>query len=121
MAELPAVNRTALGSSPNWGAIIIFCFGYFAVCGTSKYVMTRIQEIDERIQELRSEKIAIQDGCSHPPVAVRYLYGADTGNWDRGSDTYWTEYHCTLCEKRWSVVGSVSIGGAREVKKREDL
>jgi uncharacterized lipoprotein len=38
------------------------------------------------------------------PAAVAHV--SDTGNYDPSSDKYWTEFHCALCDKRWSKDGS---------------
>ena len=65
--------------------------------------MSRVDRIKAEIGVLQGELLDIQCCCSHPGPALEYRYKASTGGYDRGSDAYWTEYHCTLCDKRWSV------------------
>ncbi len=43
----------------------------------------------------------IQDTCKHPEDKVEYKNKSDTGNWDN-NDSYWADYHCLRCDKRWS-------------------
>jgi len=37
--------------------------------------------------------------CSHEHVIV--IHKADTGNWCKSDDRYWTENTCQDCGKRW--------------------
>lgn len=39
--------------------------------------------------------------CSHPNATKKYC--GDTGNWDRAADSYWIEYRCPDCGKKWNV------------------
>lgn len=41
----------------------------------------------------------LQTLCQHPNASKKY--GSDTGNWDRGQDSYWIDYNCPDCGKRW--------------------
>ena len=68
--------------------------------------MTVIQKAREIISEQYALIATIQEECNHPTACLTFKYGSDTGNWDRNEDSYWTDYTCTLCEKRWSEEGS---------------
>ena len=43
----------------------------------------------------------LQKICSHVNASKKYC--SDTGNWDRNSDSYWIDYSCPDCGKKWSV------------------
>lgn len=59
--------------------------------------ITRLKLVRQRIDE----KIKfIQDvECTHPKVIV--VHRADTGNWCKADDRYWTENTCQDCGKLW--------------------
>ena len=65
--------------------------------------MNRIEEIKLQTSELTQELAGIQSQCNHPPLARTYKYGSNTGNYGSHTDCYWVDYHCQLCDKRWSV------------------
>ena len=46
----------------------------------------------------KQEYIQLQETCSHPNAIGKK--GGSTGNWDR-DDSYWINYNCPDCEKRW--------------------
>ena len=39
--------------------------------------------------------------CIHPSEYVDVQHKGNTGNFDPSADSYWTEYHCKLCDKKW--------------------
>lgn len=43
----------------------------------------------------------IQDNCPHPTEHLYVKYGANTGNYDPMDDSYWADYQCHSCGKRW--------------------
>jgi hypothetical protein len=45
----------------------------------------------------------VQDNCEHSRETLVGKHDADTGNWDRGDDSYWIDFHCQICDKRWRV------------------
>ena len=65
-----------------------------------------IEVLKLEIAEIQSRITGIQNECSHPAAAVVKERFGDTGNYDPSSDKYWTEFHCTLCDKKWSKDGS---------------
>ncbi len=83
--------------------------------------MSRVDTLKKEIAVIQKKIEKTQEKCKHPPRHVRYRFDASTGNWDRGDDCYWTDYHCTLCDKRWRVDDSRRIDGATEAKDRKDL
>ncbi len=44
----------------------------------------------------------LQALCVHPAHAVQIEHGSNTGNYDPSADSYWTDYKCCLCDKRWT-------------------
>lgn len=55
---------------------------------------SRIDSDYARIEE-------IQAVCAHRDATK--THGANTGNYDPHADTYWTDYDCPDCGKRWTV------------------
>jgi hypothetical protein len=53
-----------------------------------------IRAIEARIAD-------IQENCSHPSEALTDKAGANTGNYCPGDDSYWVDFHCHLCDKKW--------------------
>jgi len=60
-------------------------------------------KLKDEIRELQSRIESIQTSCSHPKEAVTEKPGASTGHYSPGDDSYWIDYHCHLCDKRWRV------------------
>lgn len=84
--------------------------------------MTLLIEINKKkakIVKLESEIRALQDSCRHNTERdafgrhvtyrdyVAKVHRSNTGNWCPADDCYWTECHCTLCDKKWTEEGSV--------------
>jgi hypothetical protein len=68
--------------------------------------MNKVEEIKNEISELYAKLKNIQSECSHPSDCITKKHGSDTGNWDRNEDCYWTDFHCSLCDKKWTEDGS---------------
>ncbi len=64
---------------------------------------TIIEELEEQASAIHERIRLIQSQCSHPLVVRKTQNKSDTGNWDRGQDSYWTEHECGLCKKRWTT------------------
>lgn len=64
--------------------------------------MNRVEEIKMQIAKLQGELLTIQGECCHPKLARKSENKSNTGNYDPSADCYWTEHHCTLCDKRWT-------------------
>jgi hypothetical protein len=65
-----------------------------------------VKELREQITKLQLQIKVIQDECSHPSLCVTKKHFSDTSNWVRNEDSYWTEFHCSLCDKHWQEDGS---------------
>jgi hypothetical protein len=61
-----------------------------------------IQEIRNKIDDLYLQLKLIQEQCSHPEAARLKENKGSTGGWDR-DESYWTEHHCFLCDKKWTT------------------
>lgn len=68
--------------------------------------MSIVQQLREEIAERQAKISEIQEQCSHPEAAVTKKHGSNTGNYDPSADCYWTDFHCSLCDKRWQLDGS---------------
>lgn len=62
-----------------------------------------VKELEIEKQEIQDKINRIQEECSHPADCVTYKAGSNTGNYDPSCDSYWRDYTCDLCEKRWHV------------------
>lgn len=62
-------------------------------------IKTRVDRIHNAFTKLQKDLKRLQDECTHPNVEKEYK--ADTGNWDRGDDSYWINFDCPDCRKRW--------------------
>jgi hypothetical protein len=63
-------------------------------------IATRRIAIEEQLKLVKNQLSSLQESCPHPDVMK--LPKADTGNWDRGQDSYWYECSCFDCGKRWT-------------------
>ena len=66
--------------------------------------MTIIAELRQQIAALETQIMGIQDECTHPSSALVKKSWGNTGNYDPSSDCYGTDYHCRLCDKKWTEV-----------------
>ena len=74
--------------------------------------MTKEQELtQEQIHKFREdikwtinmayESLEIlQSKCTHPDVTKEYK--SNTGNYDPSADRYWINFHCHVCDKKWT-------------------
>lgn len=65
-------------------------------------VKQRADEIRLIIAEATAELERIQKECTHPKEGLDETARSNTGNYDPSADCYWVDFHCTLCDKRWS-------------------
>jgi nitrite reductase/ring-hydroxylating ferredoxin subunit len=63
--------------------------------------MNIIAKYREQIKEIQDKIVAIQNECPHPKFVLEVAPGCNTGNYDPHCDSYWTDFHCQLCEKSW--------------------
>lgn len=68
---------------------------------TPAQVRRKLATIHKHQEKWYKAEKELQTLCTHPNASKKYC--ADTGNWDRNSDTYWIEYRCPDCGKFWSV------------------
>lgn len=61
----------------------------------------KAHRINEEISNLYKELKKHQEKCKHLKATKKY--GANTGNWDRGSDSYWASLRCPTCLAIWRV------------------
>lgn len=59
----------------------------------------KAHRIKRQISILYDELDKHQDKCKH--VKATKKPGANTGNWDSHSDSYWYDYDCPTCLKHW--------------------
>lgn len=65
--------------------------------------MNKIDEIKNDIIRLQIKLEQIQNECSHPKSALEKEGSARTGNYYPYEETYWINFHCPLCDKRWAA------------------
>ena len=65
--------------------------------------MSSIRERMDQLLQIKEEtRMAIhllQEKCEHEEVNVQP--GSNTGNYDPTADSYWYDYICRSCDKRW--------------------
>jgi len=66
-----------------------------------------VKELKIEKQKIQDRINRIQDACSHPEDCVTKEHRSDTGNYDPSCDSYWTNFHCDLCDKHWTKGGSL--------------
>lgn len=78
------------------------------------YILTQLSERDVKFKaEIDAARAAmdaaedhfaiLQSMCPHPLIMRDHKNGSSTGNWDRSTDSYWTDHKCTMCDKRWQT------------------
>lgn len=76
-------------------------------------------QILRRIEKARQDLKEFEDSCDHPEEYCEHTIGADTGNWDRQDDRYWSDNRCHFCGKTWHSSGQRETRGKR-VNKLSD-
>lgn len=61
--------------------------------------LTKVQRRVAKIETLYKEIAEIQAGCKHEAATKKA--GANTGNYDPSCNSYWYDYTCPECQKRW--------------------
>jgi len=64
-------------------------------------IKKRMQRLQAKKQKIHEEIVAVQ--TAYPHADLKSTWGSDTGNWDPSADSYWKDYHCQDCDKRWRV------------------
>ena len=68
--------------------------------------MNIVEELKSEIKAKQKRIKSIQDSCSHPKECITKKHSGSTGNYDK-QDSYWTNFHCSLCDKSWRMEGSL--------------
>lgn len=55
--------------------------------------------IHDKIAKLNEQLSELQTLCTHPDVTKKY--GGNTGNYDPSADSYWIDWACPDCGKKW--------------------
>ena len=66
---------------------------------TPAQIRRKWASIDRREDRLAQELAALQAACTHPSVNKKYC--GNTGNYDPSADSYWIEFSCPDCRKKW--------------------
>jgi hypothetical protein len=56
--------------------------------------------LDKNIEDLQKQLGTHASTCEHPVLTGKY--GANTGNWSSTDDSYWVDFFCPNCGKRWT-------------------
>lgn len=67
---------------------------------TPAQVRRRLSTINKHQNKWDDAERELQALCSHPNVTKKY--NSNTGNYDPTADSYWIEYRCPDCNKRWN-------------------
>ncbi len=63
-------------------------------------IRTAVKNIEQKITKLYNDIKDLQEVCPHDNLQGKF--GANTGNYDRSNDSYWVDFVCQDCKKRWS-------------------
>lgn len=66
---------------------------------TPAQIRRKWSTIDRKEEKLAQERATLQAECTHPNVVKKY--DANTGNYDPTADSYWIDFTCPDCRKRW--------------------
>jgi hypothetical protein len=55
--------------------------------------------IQNKMNTLNEQMAELKTMCQHPNVDKKYR--ANTGNYDPSADSYWIDWNCQDCGKRW--------------------
>lgn len=80
---------------------------------TYRKTLRRVKRLHEKAAAITDALEAEQQACGHPFLQKRNR--GSTGNYDPSSDSYWAEYYCDVCDKRW-VDEQKYEPGVREVR-----
>ena len=64
---------------------------------TLAQIKQRRETIEKHLARWRAGLVALQELCTHENAI--HKNGANTGNWDRGDDSYWTDHDYPDCGK----------------------
>lgn len=62
-------------------------------------IRRRKQTIEKHQWKWDTAEKELQKLCMHPNVNKKYR--GDTGNYDPNADSYWIDFHCQDCGKKW--------------------
>lgn len=66
-----------------------------------RQIRRKYNTITKKIDILMQELQDLQTECPHNHVESKA--GSNTGNYDPTANSYWTDFHCPDCEKKWTV------------------
>ncbi len=66
---------------------------------TPKQIQRKYRTIAGKVSKLHDQLKELQAECQHPNVNKEYK--GDTGNYDPTCDSYWIDWRCPDCVKRW--------------------
>ena len=68
---------------------------------TPKQVKRKRITIQNKMIKLNEHLAELQILCQHPNVEKTYK--GNTGNYDPSADSYWIDWRCPDCDKRWTT------------------
>ena len=68
---------------------------------TPKQIILKREKLKDKIHNAMEALKDLQDICIHP--SATHVNSADTVNWCKDDDSYWTEHWCVDCGKKWQT------------------
>jgi hypothetical protein len=68
---------------------------------TPAQIRRRRSTLTKKIETAQAQIRQLQASCPHPNVQKEY--GSNTGNYDPSADSYWIDWNCPDCGKRWTT------------------
>jgi hypothetical protein len=63
-------------------------------------IRNAVKRLEDKITKLYNDIKDIRETCPHEHLQGKF--GANTGNWCSSDDSYWVDFVCQDCGKRWT-------------------
>jgi hypothetical protein len=68
---------------------------------TPKIIRNKLAKLDEKLHIIYKKITDLQNLCPHENFEKKYC--GDSGNYDPSNDSYWIDWKCIDCNKRFST------------------
>lgn len=67
---------------------------------TQDKIRDKMDKLISKEDKIAAKMLKLQSQCQHPNVNKQY--NGNIGNYDPTADSYWIEFKCPDCDKRWN-------------------
>lgn len=68
---------------------------------SNTFIKATLEELQNTLEETYNSIAYMQSVCQHTDTTVKH--DGNTGNYCPDDDTYWTDYKCNVCGKKWTT------------------